>query len=72
MILAMVSQPGWGKEGSCADSQQDGGSLGGVNREMGLLPDLLWLTVLCGLKQVPGFLWHHCHNSTYATYLTGV
>lgn len=72
MILAKVSQPGWGVMGACADSWHDGGSLGGVNRELGLLPDLLHLRpMLCDFKQVPTPLWHHCHNSTYATHLTG-
>lgn len=72
LILAKVSQPGWGTQGACADSRQDGGSLGGVNRELGLLPDLLCLQLMLrNFKHVPILLWHHCHDSTYATYHTG-
>lgn len=72
MILAKVSQPSWGIQGACADSREDGGSLGGVSRELGLLPDLLCLQpMLRDFKHVPIPLLHHCHNSTYATHLTG-
>lgn len=64
-LLKVVAQDRWlldssqgvstrmGDGGACADSPKERGSLGDVNRELGLLPDSLCLRpVLCDSRQV--------------------